>query len=97
VATAAFKEQRQHLLKRVRHCLPQIPDSLFAEGIISRGVYEHACNESKGASERGVALLNCVESSIEAHFTKIVHILKADAYLESLADAIIESYCKCEG
>jgi hypothetical protein len=100
VATAAFREQRDFLLKRIRHCLPQIPDSLFAESMIPRGVYELACNENKGPSERGVALLDCIESSIEAvpsDFPKIVDILKADGYLESLADALIKSYCKCEG
>jgi hypothetical protein len=100
VATAAFREQRELLLNLIRHCLPQIPDSLFAERLVPRGVYELACNEIKGPSERGVALLDCIESSIEAvpsDFTKVVHILKADGYLESLADALIKSYCKCEG
>jgi hypothetical protein len=55
-------------------------------------VYELACNESKGPSERGVALLDCVESSTEADITKIVHILKADAYLESLAEVYRNSW-----
>jgi hypothetical protein len=59
-------------------------------------VYELACNESKGPSEKGVALQDCIESSIEADFTKIVHILKADAYLESPADALIK-ITECEG
>jgi hypothetical protein len=45
-----------------------------------------------------VALLDCVESRIVAvpsDFTKVVNILKAEGYLESLADALIKSYCKC--
>jgi hypothetical protein len=66
--------------------------------MIPRGVYELACNENKGPSERGVALLDCIESRIEAvpsDFTKIIHILEAEPFLESQAHALIRSYCKC--
>jgi hypothetical protein len=99
VATAAFGEQHQLLLNLIRHCLPQIPSSLLAECIISRGVYEFTCNENKGPSERGVALLDCIRSRIEAvpsDFAKIIKILEAEPFLKSQANALIKSYCKCE-
>jgi hypothetical protein len=100
VATAAFREQRELLLKRIRHCLPSLANSLLSQWIIPQDLCETACNKTLTSTERGVALLDCIESSIEAvpsDFTKVVHILKADGYLESLADALIKSYCKCEG
>jgi hypothetical protein len=65
--------------------------------MIPRGVYELACNANKVPSERGVALLDCIESRIEAvpsDFTKIIHILEAEPFLESQANALIKSYCK---
>jgi hypothetical protein len=65
--------------------------------MIPRGVYELACNENKGPSERGVALLDCIESRIEAvpsDFAKIFHILEAEPFLRTLAHALIKSYCK---
>ena len=73
------------------------PNSLYAEYMIPRRVYELVCNENKCLGERGVALLDCVESRIEAvpsDFTKVVHILEEEPFLESLAKDLVESYCK---
>jgi hypothetical protein len=98
VATAAFREQSPLLLNLIRHCLTDISVTLFAEKMIPRRVYDLACNEAKDPSERGVALLDCIESRIGAvpsDFTKIVSILKEERFLESLANAVIKSYCKC--
>jgi hypothetical protein len=97
VATAAFREQRELLLNLIRHCLPEVANSLYAKFMIPRRVFDLACNDNKGPSERGVALLDCVESRIEAvssDFTKVVHILEAEPFLESLANALIKIYCK---
>jgi hypothetical protein len=57
-----------------------------------------ACNEAKDPSERGVALLDCIESRIAAvpsDFTKVVNIIMKEPFLESLTGALIKSYCKC--
>jgi hypothetical protein len=100
VATAAFRKQRVLLLNLMQHSLLQISNSLLAESIISREVYKLAINEKKGCSERSVALLDYIDSRIEAvpsDFTKIVNILKAVPFLEPLADAMTKSYSKCEG
>jgi hypothetical protein len=66
--------------------------------MIPRRVYDLACNEAKDPSERGVAQLDCIESRIGAFpsdFTKIVNILMKEPFLESLTEALINSYCKC--
>jgi hypothetical protein len=97
VATAAFREQRELLLNLIRHCLPEVANSLYSKFMIPRRVFDLACNDNKDPSERGVALLDCIESRIEAvpsDFIKIVHILEAEPFLESQAHALIKSYCK---
>ena len=70
-------------------------NSLYAKYMIPQEVYELACNGNKGASERGVALLDCVESRVEAvpsDFTEVVDILEADGFLEPGAEELIKSY-----
>ena len=97
MATNAFRKQRSLLLNLIRHCLPEVANSLFAEYTIPQGVYELVCNGNKDASERGVALLDCVESRIEAvpsDFTKVVDILEADGFLEPGAEELVKSYCE---
>ena len=72
-------------------------NSLFAEYMIPQGVYELVCNGNKGASERGVALLDCVESRIEAlpsDFTKVVYILEGEGFLQPGAEEQVKSYCE---
>ena len=72
-------------------------NSLFAEYMIPQGVCELVCIGNKGASERGVALLDCVESRIEAvpsDFTKVVLILEADGFLQPGAEELVKSYCE---
>ena len=97
VSTTVFRKQRGLLLNLVRHCLPSLANSLFAQSIIPQDVCEIACNKTLTSAERGVALLDCVESRIEAvpsDFTKVVHILEEEPFLESLAKNLVESCCK---
>ena len=65
--------------------------------MIPQEIYEKACNENRGSSERGVALLDCLEARIEAiprDFRKILQILQEQPFLEVLADKLIHSYCE---
>ena len=97
VASEVLRRSRSLLLNLIRHCLPEVANSLYAEYMIPRRVYELVCNENKGLGERGMALLDCVESRIEAvpsDFTKVVNILEEEPFLESLAKDLVESYCK---
>jgi hypothetical protein len=97
VATDTLRRHHKPLLNLIRHCLPQVTDSLFSQAIIPRHVYEKACNEHLGSTERGVVLLDCVMSRLEAvpsDFSKVVDILKAEPFLESLANDLILSYCE---
>ena len=98
LATDALRTQRGRLLDLLRHCLPEIADPFFAHRMISRKIRDKAFNSHLDITERGVALLDCVESRIEAvpsDFTKVVHILEEEPFLESLAKDLIQSYCKC--
>ena len=72
-------------------------NSLYAEYMIPQRVCELVCNGNKGASERGVALLDCVESRIEAvpsDFTKVVLILEGEGFLRHVAEGLVKSYCE---
>ena len=85
------------MLNLIRHCLPELANSLYSEYMIPRRAYELACNENKSPSERGVALLDCMEARVEAvpsDFTKVVHILEAEPFLESQALQLVKNYCK---
>ena len=65
--------------------------------MIPQVVYELVCIGNKGASERGVALLDCVESRIEAvpsDFTKVVNILEGEGFLRPGAEELVNSYCE---
>ena len=97
VAADAFRTQRNLFLNLVRHCHLQIADSLFSKKIIPTQVKDKVINPHLDISERVVALLDCVESRIEAvpsDFTKVVHILEEEPFLESLAKDLVESYGK---
>jgi hypothetical protein len=97
VATDTLRRHREPLLNLIRHCLPQVTGSLFSQAIIPKHVYEKACNEHLGSTEKGVALLDCVMSRLEAvpsDFSKVVDILKAERFLESVANDLIHDYCE---
>ena len=50
-----------------------------------------------GKGERSAALLDCIEARtkmVPLDFIKIVGVLEAEPYLESLATQLVQSYCK---
>ena len=97
MAITTFRSKRPLLLNLVRHCLPSLANSLLSEFIISHDVCEKACNQNLVTTERGRALLDCVESRIEvipASFSKVVHILELDPFVEIAAKELVQSYCE---
>lgn len=96
-AVGCFRSQRGLLLNLLRHCLPTLSQSLLAECLIPRDVYEKANNQFLGTSERTGALLDCVEARIEclpSDFLKVVSILESEPFLRSLADEMVQHYRK---
>ena len=95
VALRAFRSQRGLLLNPIRHCLPTLANSLLARDLIPKDVYEKVCNDKVLSSERGGALLECLEDGIETFpygFLKIVDILKSEPFLRNLADNVVHAY-----
>ena len=95
VAVQTFRSQRGLALSLFRHCLISLATSLYAQSIISQEVYDTACNENKDKNQRCVALLDCVEARVgivPLDFNKVLHILQSEAFLESLADRLIQTY-----
>ena len=96
-ATDALRMHRGLLLAFFRDCLPHVTNSFYAEDIIPLHVHDKASNLSLGVTERILALLDSVESRMEAvpsDFTKVVHILEMEPVLESVAEQILQSYCE---
>ena len=55
------------------------------------------CNKTLSNSERGVALLDCLEATIEVRpsdFVRTVDILKSERFLQSLATELVDTYCE---
>ena len=95
VAINAFRSQHKLLLNLIRHCLPSVTSSLFAEFMIPQEVYDKASNQCLDINERGVALLDCVQSKLEgvpSDFTKFIIILESNSYLKSQAENLVKSY-----
>ena len=94
---SALKTQHTLLLNLIRHCLPSLASSLLSESMIPQCICEKACNQSLGSSEKGVALLDCIESHFEAEpsdFVKLVDILESEPFLTKLAEKLVKSYCE---
>ena len=86
------RSQRGLLVNLVRHCLPTLAESLYAQSLISRDVHEKVFNQNFSCNERSATLLNCIEDKVEVDpsvFSKIIGILKSEPYLSSLADHLI--------
>ena len=66
VAVNALRSQRVNLLSLIPHSLLMLTESLNAGGMVSREVYDIVCNDSKGVTQRAVALLNCLEGRVQA-------------------------------
>ena len=98
VAVSAFKRQRPLFLKLICHCLLTVTNFLYAKGMIPEDVYHIACNTSKNVSERGMALLDCIETRLQvypADLAKLVELLEAEPYLRSLAKDLLQSSSEC--
>ena len=96
-AADALRMHRGVLLALFQHCLPHVTSSFHAEQIIPLHVYDKASNPSLGITERVLALLDSVESRMEAvpsDFTKVVHILEKEPFLEYARNEIVQSYCE---
>ena len=97
VAIKAFRSQHALLLNLIRHCLPSLASSLFAEFMIPQGVYDKAGNQSLSFTERGKDLLDCVGLKIEessSNLEKVVAILESEPYLRSQAEQLVKNYCE---
>ena len=97
VAINAFRSQLDLLLNLIRHCLPSLASSLYAKSMIPGDIKEKACNLNLGSNERGVALLDCVQSKLEGEpsdFSKFVAILESEPYLRSQAKQLVKNYCE---
>ena len=98
VAVNALRSQRINLLILIPHSLLMLTESLNAEGLISREVYEIVCNDSKEVTKRTVTLLNCLEGRVQAvpaDFVKLLDILLADSFLDPLHKYLLQSYSEC--
>ena len=65
--------------------------------MIPKGVKEKTCNQNLDSNERGVALLDCVQSKLEdepSDLRKFVVILESKPYLRLLAEKLVQSYCE---
>ena len=65
--------------------------------MIPEGIKEKACNQRLDSNERGVALLDSVQSKFEGEpsdFSKFVAILESEPYLRSQAEQLVKNYCK---
>ena len=97
VAIKAFIYQHALLLNLIRHCLPSLASSLFAEFMIPQGVYDKSGNQNLDFTERGKDLLDCVRLKIEessSNLKKFVAILESEPYLRSQAEQLVKNYCE---
>ena len=97
MAINAFRSQRELLLNPIRHCLPPLANSLFGKTMIPGCVCEKACNQSLSSNEKGVALLDCIQSRLEvkpSDFTNLVSILESEPFLKDLAEKLVKEYCE---
>ena len=65
--------------------------------MIPQGICEKACNQSLSSNERGVALLDCIESRVEvkpSDFVTFVNILESEPFLAEQAGKLLERYCE---
>ena len=97
VAIKAFRSQHALLLDHIRHCLPSLASSLFSEFMIPEGIKEKACNQNLSTNERGVAVLDSVQSKLKGEpsdLSKFVVILESEPYLRSQAEQLVKNYCE---
>ena len=79
----------------IKHCLQTMSNSLYSQGLLSEEVYETVGNTSLGQTARAKAILDCLEGIFQlkpASFTTVIHIMKSEPYLSSLADQLEQYY-----
>lgn len=98
IGLKAFRSQRDHLLNLIQHCLLPLSNSLFAEGLITKDVYDMALSSNKNRNEKCLTLLDCIETKIESvssGFTQVINILRdSDLYLSDVVKDIVHNYCE---
>ena len=65
--------------------------------MIPEGIKEKACNQNLSTNERGVAVLDSVQSKLKgepSNFNKFVVILESEPYIRSQAEQLIKNYCE---
>ena len=65
--------------------------------MIPQNVSEKVRNQSLDSTDKGMALLDCIESRLEdkpSDFTKLVDILESEPYLAEQAKKLVEDYCE---
>ena len=97
MAADSVRSQREPLLNLISHCLVPLADLLLAKFMIPKNVYKKACNPFLEDSERGGALLDCVETRIRlkaSFFATFIDILKSEPFFGTLGNKLVQSYCE---
>ena len=95
MAMNSIRSQHDLLSNLIRHCLPSVAGSLYSKFMISQDVFDNVSNHSLGISDRVRTLLNCIEDRVNvlpSDFTKVVHILETEPFLESGVEGLVKSY-----
>ena len=98
VAVAAFQSQRDVLLVAICSCLTTLANKLLAKFVITREIFDKACNPRNESRERAAYLLGCVQDRIKTEpddFVKVVDILDSEPTLTRQAKQLEDSYRKC--
>jgi len=85
------------MLNLIKNDLTSLANLLYSHVIITESVKDQACNENQGKDERGVALLNGIESRIKgmsSEFRKLIEILKSKPFFATLGNDLVQAYCK---
>jgi len=93
-----LRTHHMNLINLTRHCLPSLKEPLWSEGLIPQDVYDKAGNQAIGITDRCAALLDYILSRVGAvpsDFTKVLHILESQPFLQSLATKLKETYREC--
>ena len=96
MASETLRTWRTEVLNAIQPELYEIASSLFAMKLISKEVFDKV-NLNISSAEKGVTLLDCIESRIEAvpsDFARFVLVLEEQRYMMNLTQELIKTYCK---
>ena len=97
MASETLRAWRIEVLNGIQPELYGIASSLFAMKLISKEVFDKALNLNISSAEKGVTLLDCIESRIEvvpSDFARFVLVLEEQRYMMNLTQELIKTYCK---